>query len=38
MRKLGWRYVSTKHDDTWMKGGMTCHHILNRIGRECSSF
>jgi hypothetical protein len=38
MRKLGWRYVTTQHDDTWMKGGMTCHHILNGTGSECSSF
>jgi hypothetical protein len=38
MRKLGWRYVATRHDDTWMRGSMTCHHILNGIGSECSSF
>jgi hypothetical protein len=19
MRKLGWRYVTTRHDDTWMR-------------------
>jgi hypothetical protein len=38
MKPKSWRYVTTKHDDTWMKGGMTCHHILNGMGSECSSF
>ena len=38
MRGLGWRYVKTQHDGTWMRGGMSCHYILNGMGSECSSF
>jgi hypothetical protein len=38
MRSLGWKYVTTKHDGTWMRGGRTCHYILNGMGSECSAF
>ena len=39
MASFGWRFVQTKHDDTWVNHrGMTCHPILNGLGSECSSF
>jgi hypothetical protein len=39
MASRGWKYVTTKHDDTWVNHrGMTCHPILNGLGSECSSF
>jgi len=38
MRRLGWKFVRTRHDGTWMRGGQTCHYILNGMGSECSAF
>ena len=39
MAGQGWKFVNTKHDDTWVNHkGMTCHPILGGFGSECSSF
>ncbi len=39
MASQGWKFVTTKHDDTWVNHrGMTCHAILGGLGSECSSF
>jgi hypothetical protein len=38
MRGLGWKFVKTQHDGTWMRGGQTCHYILNGMGSECDAF
>ncbi len=39
MAGQGWKFVSTKHDDTWVNHrGMTCHPIFGGLGSECSSF
>ncbi len=39
MTSQGWKFVNTKHDDTWVNHrGMTCHPILGGFGSECSSF
>jgi hypothetical protein len=38
MSALGWTYVKTQHDGTWMRGGQHCHYILNGMGSECSAF
>jgi hypothetical protein len=39
MASQGWKFVATKHDDTWVNHrGMTCHPILGGFGSERSSF
>jgi hypothetical protein len=39
MASQGWKFVTTKHDDTWVNHrGMTCHPTLGGLGSECSSF
>jgi hypothetical protein len=39
MASRGWRFVTTKHDDTWINHhGLSCHSILNGFGSVCSNF